>query len=105
MDMHFKQILEKEFTKYHWEVVEKGTLGVWYEDEHWKIQWKHKGGTILHVQFLLCPLNHMDYVWGIEVKETLNDEKEIAFLSKSKRNFNIKVKAFINEIESYRKMK
>ncbi len=103
--MHFKDILENEFTKYNWSIIAKGSINEWYEDEHWVIQWKHKGGIILYVQFLLCPLNHMDYVWGIKVKQTLNNEKEITYLSKSKRNFLIKVKELVNEVELYRRNK
>jgi len=52
---------------------------------------------------LLCSLNHIDNVFGIEAKETINDEQQIACLHKGKRNFKVKVKEFVKEVEIFRK--
>lgn len=101
--MNYKEIIIDKFRKKHWEIIEIDNLGEWWEDEHWKIQWKHNNGLILYVQFLVDPMD-IPNVWQIQAK--LDIEKgssEIASLSMSKRKFNIKLEEFIVEIENYRK--
>lgn len=100
--MTFKQIIKKELTINHWELINIDSLGEWWEDEHWKIQWRHKDGLSIYLQFLIDP---MDASIVSEIK-ALNDlhngYSEIASLCMSKRKFNSKLEDFIEEIEDYR---
>lgn len=101
--MSYKKSIKDELSKKHWEVIEIDNLGEWWEDEHWKIQWKHSQGLILYIQFLVDPMN-IPNVWQIQAKLDIEkDNSEIASFSISKRKFNIKLEEFLIEIEDYRK--
>ncbi|WP_420575067.1 hypothetical protein [Kordia sp.] len=101
--MTYKDIIKNELYKKHWEIILIDNRSVWWEEEHWKIQWKHTNGMILFIQFFIDPMcdkmmNH------IEARLTLDDyESEIASLYMSRGKFNIKLNAFIEKIENYRR--
>jgi hypothetical protein len=107
--MTFKDIIKTELAKKHWELIAIDTLGEWWEDEHWKIQWKHPQGLVLYIHFLIDLQNEAmigDIEATLAMKDTrlaLNDhESNIATLSMSKGEFNSKLSEFINNIEKYR---
>jgi len=100
--MNFKDQIEHELSKQSWGVVLVDTISEWWEDEHWEIQWKHPKGLKLYVQFLVDPMD-VSSIWAVIVKNHLeNNGITISCLSRSKRKFNIKLKAFVSDIETYR---
>lgn len=101
--MNYKENLKRELRKKHWEIIEIDNLGEWWEDEHWKMQWKHMNGLILYIQFLVDPMD-IPNVWQIQAKlDIQKNSLEIASLCMSKRKFNIKLEEFLFKIEQYRK--
>lgn len=100
--MSFKVQIKDELHKYHWNIILVDTLNEWWEDEHWEIQWLHSQGLKMYIQFLVDPMDGSS-IWQVTAKKALmNKDTIIASLSISKRKFNIKLNAFISEIENYR---
>ena len=100
--MIYKDIIKKELVKQKWELVMIDHRSVWWEEEHWKIQWKHSNGLILFLQFFIDPLDGI--VNEIEARSTLDDyESRVASLHMSRGKFNVKLKIFIEEVENFRK--
>lgn len=106
--MTYKDIIKYELNKNQWELIKIDSLGEWWEEEHWKIQWRHKQGKIIYVQFLKDPMNS-SCIWQIRASEDLIYERvnnsEISSLSISKSKFNIKLSQFIEDLETFRKEK
>jgi len=104
--MTYKDIIKNELTKSHWELIKVDSLGEWWEKEHWKIQWRHKQGLILFLQYLIDPMDDSS-IWEIRVSKKLIRERishsEISTLNMCRGKFNKKLKSFIIEIENYRK--
>ena len=101
--MTYKDIIKNELAKQHWEVLMIDNRSVWWEDEHWKIQWKHSNGLILFIQFFIDPMCDKT-VDHIEARLTLDDcDSEVTSLYMSRGKFNVKLNTFINNIENYRR--
>lgn len=101
--MTYKDIIKKELYKKHWELIAIDIRSVWWEDEHWKIQWKHSNGMLLFIQFFIDPMCNKT-VDHIEARLILdNYDSRIASLYMSRGKFNVKLKIFIDTIEKYRR--
>ena len=106
--MNFKSHIKRELHKKSWDIVLVDSLNEWWEDEHWKIQWKHPGGVQIYIQFLIDPMltENIYEVRALKKLEAIRvldrDSLEISFFSMTKRKFNIKLEEFISDIEDYR---
>ncbi|MEO1031132.1 MAG: hypothetical protein AAFX55_06990 [Bacteroidota bacterium] len=104
--MTYKAIIKGELSKNLWELIKIDSLGEWWEEEYWRIQWRHNNGLILFVQFLIDPMDSSS-VWEIRASKDLIRQRisnsEISKLNMSRGKFNVKLSQFIQEIEAYRK--
>ena len=107
--MSFKVQIENELNKKHWNIILIDSLNEWWEDEHWKIQWKHSKGLEIYIQFLVDPMRS-EFIYEVRAIKDLQgarimqeNESEISIISMTKRKFNLKLETFISEIETYRK--
>jgi len=86
--MSFKVQIKNELQKNSWDIILIDSLNEWWEDEHWKIQWKHSQGLKIYIQFLIDPMD-ASRIWEVIAKKELNNnEAVIASLCMSKRKFN-----------------
>ncbi|RBW59240.1 hypothetical protein DS884_05735 [Tenacibaculum sp. E3R01] len=100
--MSFKVQVEKQLNIKTWNIILIDSLNEWWEDEHWKMQWKHSQGLEIYIQFLIDPMD-ASKIWEVIAKKELNNNEIISSLSMSKRKFDIKLKEFIYQIEEFRK--
>ena len=109
----YKYQIETELNKIDFEITKIGQNEDWWDDEHWRIEYKYDSNLKFIICFIVDPQFEGQRKKGqgiYEIKatkqfpENWNDDKEtIASLYMTKRKFNIKLKEFINDIIKFKK--
>jgi hypothetical protein len=111
----YKYQIEQELNKRNWEVVEIASDTDWWDDEHWKVQFLYDPTISFYVCFIVDPQFEglrkkgqgiYEINASLNLPKNWNDEtSQISCLSMTKRKFEIKLNAFIAEIEAFKKAK
>ncbi len=115
MKSGYKYQIEQELNKKNWEIVLIDTSGEWWDDEHWKVQFKFDQNIFFYICFIVDPQFEGPRKKGqgiYEIKASTefpknwnNDLSEFASISMTKRKFEIKLKEFVDDLEKYKKRK
>ena len=109
----YKYQIEQELLKDNWEIVEIGSNEAWWDDEHWKIQFKHTPDISFYLCFIVDPMFEGSRKKGqgiyvimasIDFPQNWNDDKNaIGSISMTKRKFDRKLQEFMRSIEKFKK--
>lgn len=107
----YKHQIEQELLNQDFEIIEIGSSKYWWDIEHWKIQLKYNPEISFYICFIVDPLIEKSKEIGrilakTEFPNNWNDyENEIASIEMSKMKFDLKLNAFIDMIEDFKKAK
>ncbi len=111
----YKYQIEQELDKKNWEIVLIDESREWWDDEHWKVQFKFDQNIFFYLCFIVDPQFEGQRKKGqgiYEIKASTefpknwnDDSSEFASISMTKRKFEIKLKEFIEYLEKYKKEK
>ena len=109
----YKYQIEQELDKKNWEIVRIDESREWWDDEHWKVQFKYDQSIFFYVCFIVDPQFEGQRKKGqgiYEIKASTefpdnwnDDSSKIASISMTKRKFEIKLKEFIEDLEKHKK--
>lgn len=113
MKSGYKYQIEQELNKKNWEIVLIDTSEEWWDDEHWKVQFKFDPNICFYICFIVDPQFDVQRKKGqgiYEVKASTefpkkwyDDSSEFASISMTKRKFEIKLKEFVDDLEKYKR--
>ena len=111
----YKYQLEQELISKNWNVVLIGSNEYWWDDEHWKVEYKYDSNLSFYICFIVDPQFEGVRKKGQGIYQILatikfpndwNDyEIKISSIEMSKRKFNVKLKEFIDDITNFKKGK
>ena len=111
----YKHQIEQELDKENWEIVLIDESREWWDDEHWKVQFKFDQKIFFYLCFIVNPQFEGQRKKGqgiyeikasTEFPENWNDDSsKFASISMTKRMFEIKLKEFVENLEKYKKEK
>ena len=111
----YKYQIEHELLNRDWEIIEVGSNGDWWDDEHWKIQLRFDSNVSFFLCFIVDPHYDQPREKGQGIYEVLastefpsnwNDNaNSIGSISMTKRKFEIKLKEFLELIDNFKKEK
>ena len=111
----YKYQIEQELINENWEIITINSNSEWWDDEHWKIEFKYDSKLSFYICFIVDPMFEGQRKKGqgiYEVKASTefpknwnDDENKIGSISMTKRRFGEKLKAFIVELKKYKKEK
>ena len=112
MKSGYKYRIEHELNKKDWEIVLIDTSGEWWDDEHWKVQFKFDQNICFYICFIVDPQFDGPRKKGQGINEIKastvfpkswnDDSNEFASISMTKREFEIKLKEFVDALEKYK---
>ena len=107
--------IEQELEKKNWEIALIDESGEWWDDEHWKVQFKFDQNIFFYLCFIVDPQfegqrNKGQGIYEIKAstefpKNWNDDSSEIACISMTKRKFEIKLNEFVGDVEKYKREK
>ncbi len=111
----YKYQIEQELLKENWEIKTIDSHYEWWDDEHWKIEYKYDSKLTFVLCFIVDPMSEGQREKGqgiYEVKASTefpknwnDDEHTIASISMTKRKFEVKLNEFIAKIIEFKKEK
>jgi len=111
----YKYQVEQELLKENWEIKTIDSNYEWWDDEHWKIEYKYDSKLTFVLCFIVDPMFEGQRKKGqgiYEVKASTefpknwnDDEHTIASISMTKRKFEVKLNEFIAKIIDFKKEK
>lgn len=109
----YKYQIEQELLKRDWEIVEIGSNETWWDDEHWKVQYRFDPGLVFYLCFIVEPQFDQPRKKGQGIHEIMastefpvnwNDlENIIGSISLTKRKFNVKLQEFLSNLDEFRR--
>lgn len=107
-----KYQIEQKLLNNNWEIVSIGSNEDWWDDEHWKINYKYDPKISFYLCFVVDPMFESVRKKGkgiYEIKAVTkfpskwnDDVNKIAAISLTKRKFDIKLSEFIMAIEEFK---
>lgn len=111
----YKYQIEQELLKGNWEIKAIDSNSEWWDDEHWKIEYKYDASLSFFLCFIVDPMFEGQRKKGqgiYEVKASTifpnnwnDNENEIASISMTKRKFEGKLNLFIEDLMKFQKEK
>lgn len=111
----YKYQIEQELLKRDWEIVEIASNESWWDDEHWKMQYKFDQSLTFYLCFIVDPQFGQPRGKGQGIHEIMastefpvnwNDQENvIGSISLTKRKFNVKLKEFLNDLDEFKRSK
>ncbi len=108
----YKYQIEQELNEKNWEIVLIDESREWWDDEHWKVQFKFNHNIYFYLCFIVDPQFEGKRKKGqgiYEIKASTefpknwnDDSNELTSISMTKRNFEIKLKEFIEGLEKHK---
>jgi len=111
----YKYQIEQALLKENWEIKTIDSNYEWWDDEHWKIEYKYDSKLTFVLCFIVDPMFEGQRKKGqgiYEVKASTefpknwnDDEHTVASISMTKRKFEVKLNEFIAKIIEFKKEK
>lgn len=111
----YKYQIEQELLNRDWEIAEIGSNEEWWDDEHWKVNLRFDSNISFFLCFIVDPQFEKPRTKGQGVIEILastefpnnwnDNSNSIGSISMTKRKFNLKLREFIESLESFKREK
>ena len=111
----YKYQIEQKLIKNKWEIKTIGSNEDWWDDEHWRVDYKYESKIHFYLCFIVDPMfegerKSEEGVYEIKASTEFpsnwnDDSNQIASISITKRKFKIKMEKFIKDLEEYKKKK
>ncbi|AWX46184.1 hypothetical protein HME9304_03216 [Flagellimonas maritima] len=111
----YKYQIEQKLLNEDWEIKTMDSNFEWWDDEHWKMEYKYDSKLSFFLCFIVDPMFEKPRKKGqgihevkasTEFPKNWNDnEHTIASISMTKRKFEIKLAEFMNDIIEFKKEK
>lgn len=109
----YKYQLEEKLNEFGWQVNKIDTSGEWWDDEHWLVEHQYDRNLQLYVCFIVdpqfeTPRKKGQGIYCIKACEKfpetwLDDSSKIASIEMTKRKFDLKLREFITDLDTFRK--
>ncbi|TPN81372.1 hypothetical protein [Aquimarina algicola] len=111
----YKYQIEQRLKKDNWQISSIDSNYEWWDDEHWKLELKHNPEISFYLCFIVDPMFEGTRKKGqgiYEIKASTkfpanwnDNSNKISSISMTKRNFEIKLEEFIQNLKEYKKVK